>query len=603
MTVRELLVGRQHIRVSGVGYSPEGQFSPNPNGLERQSDIKALLSAAALCNNARLSPRTPEKPLWSSLGDQTEAALKVASMKFGLFETRLEEEYPRLHELPFDARRKRMATIHKITANATNGTYPEPGSGKTPTDLPDATEIALVKGAPREVLHLCTHILLNGVVQDLDDEIRNEVITTNDDYARRALRVLALAYRNLPAHSRPYTVEKVEDDLVFLGLMAMMDPPRPEVSQTVLACRQAGIRLVMITGDYGLTAESMARRIGLLETPTPRIFTGAEMDTITDHDLLEIIKGETIYARMAPEHKLRLVDAFQRIGEVVAVTGDGVNDAPALRKADVGIVMGVTGTDVAKEAADLVITNDNFYSIIAAIEEGRGVFDNLRKFITYIFSSNVPEILPFILAGLLDIPPALTVLQILAIDLGTDLLPALALGAEHPAAGLLQLPPRKRGHPIIDRSLLKRAFLWLGPAEFLLSYTGFFAVYLLSGSLQLERLSDLKAVLQQLWSAPAWVHATTVLVYFAGVLMSQVGNVFAIRFESQNGRLRGWLSNPFLRAGIGIEVFLFIALALYNHSSEHPLGILFWIAIAFFSVILYGMDWFGKRFVSIRKRK
>jgi magnesium-transporting ATPase (P-type) len=260
----------------------------------------------------------------------------------------------------------------------------------------------------------------------------------------------------------------------------------------------------------------VARRIGMLESRQARIVTGAELDAMSTAELQALTQEDVIYARMAPEHKLKLVDAFQQAGEVVAVTGDGVNDTPALRKADVGVVMGLVGTDVAKEAADVIITNDNFYSIVAAIEEGRAIYDNLRKFITYIFSSNVPEVLPFILAALLDIPPALTVLHVLAIDLGTDLLPALALGAEKPEPDVLLRKPRRRGSPVIDRELLKRAFLWLGLIEATLAFAGFFAVYLISGSLSLGNVLTLDSsqIVANMLNAPLWVHPLAVLVYF-----------------------------------------------------------------------------------------
>ena len=603
MTVRELWVGGQRLRVSGVGYDPHGEFSPSPNSPALEKDLKALLSAAALCNNARLSPPSFENPRWSALGDQTEAALKVAAYKYGLSENELETQYPRVHELPFDAGRKRMSTIHKPSPGEVNGVFTLPVEGVASHLVGSKPEIALVKGAPREVIHLCKSISLGGQVQNLDESLREQVLAANDDFARSALRVLALAYRALPPRSGSYTVEKVEGDLIFLGLMAMMDPPRPEVVQAVQACQQAGIRMVMITGDYGLTAESMARRIGMLESRQARIVTGAELAAMSEIELSALTHEEVVYARMAPEHKLKLVDAFQKEGEVVAVTGDGVNDAPALRKADVGVVMGLVGTDVAKEAADLIITNDNFYSIVAAVEEGRAIFDNLRKFITYIFSSNVPEVLPFILAGLFDIPPALSVLHILAIDLGTDLLPALALGAEKPEPDVLQRKPRRRESLVIDRSLLRRAFLWLGLIEALLSFAGYFAVYLLTGSLSLDNLLTFnpRLIVMDMVDAPSWVNPLASMVYFSGVLMAQVGNVFTCRLENRRSRHTGWPTNPFLWAGVAIEIILFLALALYNMRSPHPLGVPLWLGLIFYAPALYGLDWLRK--VWMRKGK
>ncbi len=342
-----------------------------------------MLTAASLCNNSRLNPPTPENPQWTCLGDQTEAALRVAAQKGGVDEERVDERLPRIHELPFDARRKRMSTIHRMDHSG---------------------EVAFVKGAPREVLQLCSHILIHGQEAPLDNALREEILKANDDYARNVLRVLALAQRQLTPGEGYYTPERIEQGLTFLGLMGMMDPPRPDVAEAVKTLRQAGIRMVMITGDYGLTAESLTRRVGMVTSPNPLIITGADLDTLSDLDLQKAMEQETIFARMAPEHKLRLVSAFQAQGEVVAVTGDGVNDAPALRKADIGIAMGIVGTDVSKEAADIILTDDHFASITKAIEEGRAVYDNIRKFMTYIFSSNVPEILPFILTAMFRIP-------------------------------------------------------------------------------------------------------------------------------------------------------------------------------------------------------
>jgi len=424
MTVRQVWVGGKPLVVTGSGYVPEGDFIPRPGTHAAENDLRALLTAGMLCNNSRLNPPTPDHPHWTVLGDQTEAALRVLAVKGGLTEEILNKSLPRMHEIPFDARRKRMSTIHQVRDQ--DRPFPDVAVGQ---------QIAFIKGAPREVLQLCTCILIHGEVLPLDENWRTRILSANDDYARNALRVLALAYQELPQRVGSYTAERVETNLVFLGLTAMMDPPRPEVTEAVSTCRKAGVRMVMITGDYGLTAESLARRIGLLTTPNPIILTGAELEQLNDIELQNVLQKEVLFARMAPEHKLRLVAAFQEQGEVVAVTGDGVNDAPALRKADVGVAMGLVGTDVAKEAADVILTNDNFSTIARAIEEGRTVYDNLRKFTTYIFSSNVPEILPFILTALLTpqvMPLALGVKQILAIDLGTDLFPALALGSENP---------------------------------------------------------------------------------------------------------------------------------------------------------------------------
>jgi magnesium-transporting ATPase (P-type) len=595
MTVREVWVSRQRLSLTGVGYDPKGNYLPDPSGSSLESSLNALLIAAALCNNSRLNPPTPDRPYWTCLGDQTEAALRVAALKGGVSEDELEEVLPRIHELPFDARRKRMSTIHQSnqTFSAWEGAEDD---SQWFTSNPD---VAFVKGAPREVLQLCTHILLDGAPQPLDGELRAEILAANDEYARNALRVLALARRELPPRSGAYTVEGIEHELTFLGLMAMMDPPRPEVAQAMQTFLQAGIRMVMITGDYGLTAESFARRVGMLGTPNPTILTGADLDAMNDVELQAFLDKEVIYARMAPEHKLRLVSAFQGSGEVVAVTGDGVNDAPALRKADVAVAMGIIGTDVAKEAADVILTNDNFGAIVNAIEEGRTVYSNLRKFITYIFSSNVPEILPFILTALLNIPLALRVIQILAIDFGTDLLPALALGAEKPEPNVMREPPRKRTQPLIDRRLLLRAFLWLGMIEASLCYFGFFYVYRSHGFMNFPYLSFLDQ-----WFVPSvlvdasYVNLLAVTVFHAGVVMAQVGNAFACRTEKERGRSLGWLSNRLLLLGVFVEIVIILALIYIPPLAtafEHvPLPPIYWFGLALYGPILYSLDWLRK---------
>lgn len=583
MTVREVWVAGQFIKVSGVGYEPVGEFTPTPENQPWEEDLMSLLDAASCCNNARIHPPGPDHPVWTSLGDQTEAALKVAALKVKINERALGILYPRVHEIPFDARRKRMTTIHRETDH----------------------EIAFTKGAPREVLALCSYILYNGETIPLDNTLRKAILDANDACARRALRVLAIARRKLPFVAGPYTPESTERDLVFLGLMAMMDPPRPEVEQAVQTCREAGIRIVMITGDYGLTAESLARRVGMLSTPNPRIITGAELEDMSDLDVQKTLEGEVLFARMAPEHKMRMVAAFQSRGDIVAVTGDGVNDAPALRKADVGVAMGIVGTDVAKEAADIILTNDNFGAIVSAIEEGRGVFDNIRKFITYIFSSNVPEILPFLVTATFPaIPLALNVRQILAIDLGTDFFPAIALGMEKPEPNVMHRPPRRPHQPLIDNALLVRAFLWLGLIETALCYVGFFSVYLFSGNAAASGIGPWLAHLPwppalALALTPEEANVVAVTVFHAGVVMAQVGNAFACRSESERGRRLGWVSNRNLLLAVGLEVVAIFAMVylppLANVFGHQPIPPIYWIGLGLFGLILYSLDWIRKR--------
>jgi magnesium-transporting ATPase (P-type) len=466
-------------------------------------------------------------------------------------------------------------------------------------------EVAFIKGAPREVLQLCTKILKYGQVIPLTQPMRMEILAANDEYARGALRVLALARRDLPPRTGGYSAESVEQDLTFLGLMAMMDPPRPQVEKAVQICREANIRIVMITGDYGLTAESLARRVGMLTGMNSIILTGAELDELSDVALHELLDKEVLFARMAPEHKMRLVSAFQARGDVVAVTGDGVNDAPALRKADVGISMGLIGTDVAKEAADIILTQDDFGAITTAIEEGRGIYDNIRKFITYIFSSNVPEIMPFMMkASFPLLPLALIVRQILAIDLGTDLFPALALGMEHPEPDVMKHPPRPRTQPLLDRGLLWRAF-WLGMIEASLCFTEFLAVFLFAGHVHriglafLAPLSGLANFNLSLTFEQAAILAST--VYFAGLVISQVGNALACRSDRARGSSIGWLSNKYLWIGILIEIAGILAIIYIPFLADLfrvvPLPAWMWMLLGMNALVLYSMEWIRKAIV------
>jgi len=340
----------------------------------------------------------------------------------------------------------------------------------------------------------------------------------------------------------------VERDLTFLGLIAMMDPPRPEVSEAVEKCRRAGIRVVMITGDYGLTAENIARKIGIVRGDRPRIITGFELDALKDEALKEALKEEVIFARVAPEHKLRVVSVFQESGEVVAVTGDGVNDAPALKKANIGVAMGLGGTDVAKEAADIILTDDNFASIVNAVEEGRAVYANIRKFTTYIFTSNTPEAVPFILFALSGarIPLALNVMQVLSIDLGTDIMPALALGAEPPEPGVMDKPPRNLKEHVITPSLLLRAYVWLGSVQSLAAMAAFYFVYWTNG--YWGKWIDLPT------SGTLYRAATAMAL--SAVVTTQVGNLFAQRSERTSAFRLTLFNKRLLWIGIGTELLL-----------------------------------------------
>ena len=560
MTVRDLWLAGRRLAVTGVGYAPEGQIldagQPVPTPVD--GDLCQLLVTAGLCNNARLLPPNSESPRWTVLGDPTEAALQVVALKAGLDLEAEVRRTPRLRELPFDSRRKRMSTIHSL------------GNRKSKIK----NRVAYVKGAPKEVLALCTRIRLDGQECPLDDGLRAQIMAANDDYARNGLRVLAVAMRNLTPHPRgPLSpllagegrggrgewgevgeVETIERDLTFLGLVAMMDPPRQEVTEAVQKCHRAGIRIIMITGDYGLTAESIARRIGIIRGSQPRIVTGADLDAMDEEALKTALQEEVIFARVAPEHKLRVVSALKEVGHVVAVTGDGVNDAPALKKADIGVAMGIAGTDVAKEAADMILTDDNFASIINAVEEGRAVYSNIKKFTTYIFTSNTPEAVPFVLFALSQarIPLALNVMHILSIDLGTDIMPALALGAEPPEPGVMDWPPRDLKEHVITLPLLVRAYPWLGMIQSLAAMAAFYFQYWMNG--YWGQWLDLPA--------SGLLYRSATAMTLASVVATQIGNLFAQRTERNSVFRIGLFSNRLVWVGIATELTL-ISLIVY----------------------------------------
>ncbi len=559
MTVSSIWTNGAQFDVTGVGYdAKEGSILRNGKKVLADKEMRELLSAAALCCDARLVPPNEESARHTVLGDPTEAALLVLARKGGLDLDDLNRDMPRLRELPFDSGRKRMSTIHQF-----------PGG-----------RIAYVKGAPKEVLELCTHIRQGGETAALDESSRARVMEANDRYAGDGLRVLAVAARTLsagaglPKNLGGYTPELVERELVFLGLIAMVDPPRPEVARAVEKCHRAGIRIIMITGDYGLTAQTIARRIGIVRGAHPRVITGVELAGMSSEELKDALGQEVLFARVAPEQKLQVVAALQEMKHIVAVTGDGVNDAPALKKADIGVAMGMSGTDVAKEAADMILTDDNFASIVGAVEEGRSVYNNIRKFAAYVLNSNVPEAVPMILylfsRGAIPLP--LTIMQVLAIDLGTDMLPAIGLGAEAPEAGAMDAPPRSQKEPLLNRQLLIRAFFWYGLIEAAVCTVAYFYFNWTHG----WPGAPLAA------SGIAYQMATTIT--FASIVMSQVGMVFACRTDRTSVFKAGLFTNRLVLIGIAVELMLLCALMympfLHGLFNTAPLGWREWAFLA-----------------------
>ncbi|AFZ18687.1 cation-translocating P-type ATPase [Allocoleopsis franciscana] len=569
------------IEVTGVGYDPTTGQVRIPDDLEASWQVHLLLAGSALCSNARLIHLTgPSR--WQEIGDPTEAALLVAAAKAGLNLEQLQHQFPRRREVPFDSRRRMMTVVLDWQSS-------ELWANEFPY-------LAFTKGAPLEVLRHCQSFLQRGTVRDLTQLNRDEVITANDDLARQGFRLLGVAARKGSEELLELRSQDLEQHLIFIGLVAMFDPPRPEVEDAIAQCHQAGIQVTMVTGDYGLTAEAIARRIGLA-THRVRVVTGEGMGHLSDAQLRQILKYRSglVFARMSPEHKLRLVQAYKDLGEIVAVTGDGVNDAPALRAANIGIAMGMNGTDVAREAADIVLTDDNFATIVSAIEQGRAVYQNIRKFMTYILASNVAEVVPFLAMVALKIPPALIIMQILAVDLGTDMVPALALGAERAEAGTMQQPPRPKSKPLLDRSLLLRAYCFLGLIEAVLGMTGFFLVWWSYG----YGLTQLQAIAPGILSHAA--NATLVAIYaqattmtLATIVACQDGNVFACRSERTSILRLGFFSNPLIWFGIAIEWALILAIVfltpLRQIFATAPLASWQWLILLTCPPILLGAE-------------
>jgi Ca2+-transporting ATPase len=559
MTVRQLWIPNTQINVTGVGYEPRGEVeiiteelrtpeAQRNEGLRDMSQVRLMLAGAALCSNARLN-HPPNSHQWQVLGDPTEGALLVAAIKAGLKLEELQHQAPRVREIPFDSHRRMMTVLLAGNLQLDN--------------VENCEYVIFTKGAPLDVLQHSRYLWHPGEKLELTETQREEVVAANDQLASQGYRVLGVATRQGGGELNHLDNNLLEQDLTFLGLVAMIDPPRPEVADAIALCHRAGIQVTMITGDYGLTAAAIAQRIGLANDK-PRIITGEQLGHLSDTQLRQIIhkhKTGLVFARVIPEQKLRLVEAYKTLGHIVAVTGDGVNDAPALRAGNIGIAMGISGTDVAREAADIVLIDDNFATIVSAIEQGRAVYQNIRKFMTYILASNMAEFLPFLAMVFLKIPPALVILQILAIDLGTDMLPALALGAEKPETGSMELPPRKKSQALLDLPLLLRAYCFLGLLEGLAGMAGFFFVWWTNG----YNLPQLQALSPSILSHSA--NAATMAIYHQATTMTlavivacQDGNVFACRSERFSILRLGFFTNRLIWAGIAVEWLLILSI-------------------------------------------
>ncbi len=454
MTVRSIYVNQQTVKVTGIGYAPEGEFQVEDKKVVPDENLKTLLKVAILCNDSGLE-QDSQTHKWLIKGDPTEGALVVAAEKAGLNKEDLEEQEPRVSEVPFSSERKRMTTIH----------------------TKDGKRIAYMKGAPEMVIERCSKIVLDGKVQPFTKEGQTKHFKVTEALALQALRNLAFAYKELPGGTDEFK-EEMEEDFVFVGIMSMIDPPRPEVKDAIAICRKAGIRVVMITGDHKLTATAVGKELNLLNEKEEAscVLTGQELEEMSDEQLADNVERVVIYARVAPEHKVRIVKAWKQKDQIVAMTGDGVNDAPALKMSDIGVAMGISGTEVSKEAADMVLADDNFASIVKAVKEGREIFDNIKKYLTFLLQCNIMEILvmfiavvsvPFLTsvfspglsateAGRLSISNAaiaLTAVQILWMNLVTDGLPAIALGVDPGDPDVMDRKPRKPNESIFSKDV------------------------------------------------------------------------------------------------------------------------------------------------------
>jgi len=524
MTVSVLVLPHGRYYTTGAGYDPAGTIlttDGRPVAGEERAVVRLLLRTGALCGDARIEEREGR---WHCLGDPTEGALLVAAKKGGIEREPEERTAPRMREFPFESERQRMSTIHL---------------------LPSGVYEVLAKGSPEAILPLCKTIRVNAQAPPIGEKEEREVLSAAESTAVKGFRVLAMARREM--NRLPETAAEAETDLEFLGLVGMADPVRPEVPDAINRCRRAGIRVIMVTGDHPGTAMTVAREAGL---PAHTVMLGSELPD-GDEALGNLLTThEAVIARLAPEQKLRIARALQNRGEVVAMTGDGVNDAPALRQADIGVAMGKIGTDVAREAADLVLLDDNFAHIVEAVESGRSAFDNIKRFLTYHLTDNVAELAPFAVWALSGgrIPLMISVLQVLALDIGTDLLPALALGAEKPEPGIMERPPRSPATRLLDRAVLGRAFGFLGPVEAAASMALLpigAALFFGWPSTPLPSTGDAKATLSTM--------------VFAAIVLMQMVNAFECRSNPASLFTIRPLSNRLLVAAVAAEALTLLA--------------------------------------------
>jgi Ca2+-transporting ATPase len=548
----------EHLR--GAGPVLEGT-DERLNILKMKPALPLMLAGSALCNDATLKAGPSASGSYQAIGDPTEGALLVAAARMGLLKADLEALFPRVAEVPFESERKRMSTIHRCPAPGALAPESFRPLGGTPY-------VCFTKGSVDGLLDISREVWTDGRRESLGEDWRKRIVAANEQMAQNGVRVLGVAFRGMDEAPKSPDSRNVERELVFVGLVGMIDPPRSEVKAAVATCKMAGIRPVMITGDHPLTARHIARELGIADE-SDRVLTGLELEKMSIGQLEEIVEQVPVFARVSPEHKLKIVQALQDRGHVVAMTGDGVNDAPALKKANIGVAMGVTGTDVSKEAADMVLRDDNFATIVAAVEEGRVIYDNIRKFVKYLMSTNSGELWLMLAAPLIGMPLPLLPLQILWMNLVTDGLPALALGVEPPERNAMKRPPYRLSESIFGQGMGWH-IIWIGLLMAVVSLgMGYWA-----------------------WRAG---HEHWQSMVFTTLTLSQMGHVLAIRSDRESLFKRGLFSNmPLLIAVIittGLQLALLYTPVLQSFFKTMPLSPLeLVISLGLSSVIFWAVE-------------
>jgi len=555
MTLTRIWVDGRYLSITGKGRTLSGEFKENDKtvDLEAYPAVRTALWVGALNNDSELtiSGSSDEEQTYRMTGDPTEGALVVAAAKAGALPRPLNHAYPRVQEVPFDSERKRMITVHQVRESRPDDFSPfyqrETGG-----------YVVAIKGGPDVVLDLCTHYQrMDDSPKSLTEEQRMRILNANDNMTQDALRVLGVAYRVSQTLPNMEDLEKLEEGMIFVGLVGMIDPPRPEVAPALAKATRAGIRTIMITGDFPNTARAIAEAIGLLK-PNHQVLSGSELDNLTDEQLKHQVEYTDVFARVSPEHKLRIVEALREDGEIVAMTGDGVNDSPSIKRANIGVAMGITGTDVAKESADMVLTDDNYASIVSAVEQGRIIYDNIRKFVFFLISSNIAEVMIIFLATLAGLPAPLTVIQLLWLNLLTDGAPALALAMEKGDPAIMQRKPRPPSEPIINR-IMKQGIVIQTIAQTGVVLSAFIIGllwHLEVGTMVPAGMNPILYLLQHDWSGVDVQTAETMA--FVTLSLCELFRAYTVRSEKVSIFKLGVFSNKYMQYAVVLSIFLMI---------------------------------------------